>query len=242
MDMSAPITAQRKHEASAAAPARILLAEDHAISGEIITMMGRHLGVAIDHAQDGLEALSRIRRAARAGKPYSLLLLDAMMPILGGVEVAERLRAEGFSKEDLPIIAVTAATAPDEVKSYLAAGMQAYLAKPISITDLARTLGVWAPEALAVPVILPNDDLLKRYEERKHETFKKIACAIDTGDVSEPTIAEIRALLHKLAGTAGSFGEPALSEKSAHCGANLVDCNPAELTGILSKFTQALEQ
>ena len=72
MDMSAPITAQRKDGASAAVPARVLLAEDHAISGEIITMMGCHLGVTIDHAQDGLEALGRIRRAARAGKPYSL--------------------------------------------------------------------------------------------------------------------------------------------------------------------------
>lgn len=240
--MSAPIPAQRERATGVAAPARILLAEDHAISGEIITMMGRHLGVTIDHAQDGLEALGRIRKAARSRKPYSLLLLDAMMPILGGVEVTVRLRAEGFTAEELPIVAVTAAASSDEVKSYLAAGMQAYIGKPVSMSDLARTLGVWAPETLVSPVLRPNPDLLKRYEERKHETLQKIADAVDSGDISEPTITEIRDMLHKLAGTAGNFGDPGLSEKSAHCGANLIDCNPAELTGILSKFAQALEQ
>ena len=119
---------------------RVLLAEDTQISAEVLMAMTRHLSVRMDHAVNGVEAITMIKAAENAAKPYSLLLLDVNMPILDGVETAKRLRAEGYDAEYLPIIAVTAATDLDEVRTYRAAGMQAYLEKPVALDDLRATL------------------------------------------------------------------------------------------------------
>lgn len=199
---------------------RILLAEDNTISSELFLMMAGRLGFALDVVENGLEAVERVQRAKEAGAPYALLLIDAMMPVMGGVEATKRIRAAGTTPEQMPIITVTAATAPEELRSYSQAGMQAYLAKPVKLNDLAAAIDVWCGgnrTATHGHMRSRAKALRIRYEERKLQTQAGIEKALAVPDLGDPAYDELKDLLHKLAGTAGSFGEAKLSQAAAHC-------------------------
>ncbi len=123
--------------------ARILLAEDYDINRELITDMMRQLGLTIECAVDGEEAVSMIHEARVLGRPYGLVLMDLQMPNLGGLEATERLRQSGISEDELPVVALTANAFADDIENCLAAGMQAHLAKPVSMQRLADALNKW---------------------------------------------------------------------------------------------------
>ena len=199
----------------AAAALRVLLAEDTQISADVLMAMTRHLSVQMDHATNGVEAIAMIKTAENAAKPYSMLLLDVNMPILDGVETAKRLRAQGYDAEYLPIIAVTAATDLDEVRTYRAAGMQAYLEKPVALDDLRATLRAWGHRTRSTPQRKRSaalEALKLRFDDRTLGLLRQIDGALDRSDIDETLIMELRNLLHQLAGTAGSFGQPRLGE------------------------------
>lgn len=199
----------------AAAALRVLLAEDTQISADVLMAMTRHLSVQMDHAINGVEAIAMIKAAESAAKPYSMLLLDVNMPILDGVETAKRLRAQGYDAEYLPIIAVTAATDLDEVRTYRAAGMQAYLEKPVALDDLRATLRAWGHRTRNTPQRKRSaalEALKLRFDDRTLGLLRQIDGALDRSDIDEALIMELRNLLHQLAGTAGSFGQPRLGE------------------------------
>ena len=132
-------------EAMAAQAARVLLAEDYDINRELITDMTRQLGVEIECAVDGVEAVSMVHHARALGRPYRLVLMDLQMPKLDGLEATQRLRDGGVSEDELPIVALTANAFADDVENCLAAGMQAHLAKPVSMERLSEALKKWMP-------------------------------------------------------------------------------------------------
>jgi CheY-like chemotaxis protein len=197
------------------APLRILLAEDTDIAAEMILAMAERLKVEMDVAPNGLDAIAMVHEAIAEGRPYSLLLMDAMMPVLDGVETARRLRAEGLDRDALPIIAVTAATNLDEIRTYRDAGMQAFLEKPVSLEDLRATLKAWKHKpGQQVDNKRKNTlaELQQQFAQRKQTAIAALDMALEDGDFAEETVLHIRMLLHKIAGTAGSFGEASLSE------------------------------
>ena len=196
---------------------RVLVAEDNAIAGDLLAMMAKRLGAKVDLVVNGLDAVDSVHNAHDIHQPYDLLLIDAMMPALSGPEAARRLRAEGVSANHLPIVAVTAATDPAEVRDYLAAGMQAYLPKPVSLPDLAACFDAWIPRRKRNNAAqrAPSRDLRRRYELRKSEVFAHLEEAIARSTFSPELRDELRTHLHKLAGTAGSFGEAPLSDAAA---------------------------
>lgn len=214
------------------AKTRILLAEDNVIASELIAMMARRLGNRIDCASNGLDAVDLVHRAQAKGDPYAILLLDAMMPVLTGVETARRLRHDGITAEELPIVAVTAATDPAEIREYLAAGMQAYLSKPVSIAELSGCIEAWVPRSARPAqsgLPRPSDSLRRRYDLRKTEVLERFELAVAASSLAPELAAELREHLHKLAGTAGSFGETELSAAAARGEALLVDAADADL-------------
>ncbi len=203
-------------ERDAAVALRVLLAEDTQISADVLLAMTRHLWVAMDHAVNGLEAIGMIRAAEQAGRPYSLLLLDVNMPILDGVETARRLRAEGLSADDLPIIAITAATELQEVRAYRAAGMQAYLEKPVALDDLRATLRAWGHRTGSRPERTRNAAMTALKSKFEDRTIALLGLLDGTlareGMVDEALVMDLRNQLHQLAGIAGSFGQPRLGD------------------------------
>ncbi len=141
---SPPILGQPATAITVINPVRILLAEDYDINRELITDMTRQMGVEVECAEDGQEAIEMVHAARAEGQPYGLILMDLQMPILGGLEATERLRAAGISEQELPIVALTANAFADDIENCLAAGMQAHLAKPVSMQRLANALNKWA--------------------------------------------------------------------------------------------------
>ncbi|TMM48188.1 response regulator [Qipengyuania marisflavi] len=217
---------------------RILLAEDNCIAAELLRMMGDRLGAKMDWVENGLDAVDTVHRAREAGLPYALLLMDAMMPVLSGAEATRRLRANGISPEELPIVAVTAATANDEVRDLFDSGMQAYLAKPVSIADLSACFDAWVttrPEAGAPIARHSFDALRRRYALRKTEVFSQLEECVSAGNCADEETSALRNHLHKLAGTAGSFGEEALSAAAAEAAGVVAAAQPGESHAALAK-------
>jgi two-component system, sensor histidine kinase and response regulator len=130
--------AQRLHHppAQPLAPV-VLVAEDNEINWAVAkALLARH-GVRSVLARDGLEAVQMVRE-----HDYAAVLMDCQMPGLDGYAATARIRdAEG--DRHLPIIAMTAHTAPGDRERCLAAGMDDYLAKPVRVEELAAVIGRW---------------------------------------------------------------------------------------------------
>lgn len=225
-------------------PVRVLLAEDNVIASELISMMAKRLGCRVDTVSNGLDAIDLIYRAQQLDKAYDLLLLDAMMPVLTGSETARRLRAEGIDSSQLPIIAVTAATDPAEVREYLRAGMQGYLSKPVSLAEFSACIDAWAPGRSKKPHRgrrTPSDALRRRYDLRKIEVLERFETAVTAGHLAPGIATELREHLHKLAGTAGSFGETDLSVAASQGESLLEGAAPDGLRGAISRSLDLLK-
>jgi PAS domain S-box-containing protein len=115
---------------------RVLLAEDNPVNQRLVLDILKDLPVDVVCVADGEEAV----RAVAAGD-YDLVLMDVQMPRMGGVEAAQRIRSSGGDHRHVPIIAVTAHATEGDQARFLAAGMDAYLAKPVDVAvliDLVR--------------------------------------------------------------------------------------------------------
>lgn len=108
-------------------PMRVLVVDDHDINRRAIQLILQPLGCDIDTAADGMAAL-KICEA----KAFDLIFMDVRMPELDGRETTKRIRAGGGANAHVPIIAVTADTAPEDIAACNAAGMTYFVPKPIT--------------------------------------------------------------------------------------------------------------
>lgn len=231
---------------SVAAPAlRVLVVEDSEVGLELTCMMAQRLGIEVDGAADGHEAVKLVKLAAATNQPYALVLMDFMMPVVDGIEATRRIRRAGISHDNLPIIALTAIVEPSELARFTAMGGQAYLAKPISLEKLSAVLDAWVPEReIPPPQAHPIEDpaILGRYAERKQATIERIDSAFREGQFDPATLLEIRSLVHKLAGTAGMFGDDTLSSVAADCEIELNGLTPGTARDTLQRSLVRLMQ
>ena len=118
---------------------RILLAEDNEMNQMIAHAILTEVGLAVDIASDGSEAVEKIKNTP-AGT-YDVILMDVQMPKMDGYEASRRIRAlEDPQKAGIPIIAVTANAFEEDRKTALEAGMNGHLAKPYDIPAIMETL------------------------------------------------------------------------------------------------------
>ncbi len=130
--------------------ARILLVEDDPVNQQVALAVLAELGFRhVDMANHGEEALQALQAAS-----YDVILMDMQMPVLDGLETTQRIRSmEGkrctsadAGRAEPVIIAMTAHALHDDRKICLEAGMNDYLAKPVSLLRLASVLEKWIPE------------------------------------------------------------------------------------------------
>src|SRR5205823_4836285 len=111
----------------AAAPLRILVAEDNEFNAQLLEQLVTRRGHRVRLATNGREALALAGEAV-----FDLLLLDVHMPELDGFQVVRAIRErERSAGGHLPVIALTARSRPEDRDHCLAAGMDDFLAKPI---------------------------------------------------------------------------------------------------------------
>jgi signal transduction histidine kinase/CheY-like chemotaxis protein len=113
----------------------ILVAEDNAVNQTIIDAMLRKLGHQITLVGTGGEALE-----ALASADFDLVLMDCNMPEMDGIEATKRLRAGGVRDSRIPVIALTANAMEGDRERCLAAGMDDFVAKPVTIAELRKAI------------------------------------------------------------------------------------------------------
>lgn len=135
-----PSVAPTAHEddriAPAAAPGvRVLLAEDNPINALLARALLEREGCKVDRIASGDEAVSALSRGF-----YDLILMDLRMPGLNGLEATRALRERGVTT---PIVALTADAFDEDRRACLAAGMNDFLAKPLTPAALRGVLTNW---------------------------------------------------------------------------------------------------
>jgi CheY-like chemotaxis protein len=116
----------------------VLLVEDNDANRRVVQLMLEELGIDVDQASGGVEAVERA--CARA---YDVILMDLQMPDLDGLEAARRIRAARLGSSPR-ILALTASVVEGEETRCREAGMDGYLPKPIRLDTLATVLRPFA--------------------------------------------------------------------------------------------------
>lgn len=213
---------------------RLLLAEDNDVNRMLITAMLTRIGHSVDAVADGRAAVEAVEAA-----DYDLILMDMEMPVLDGRSAARAIRRMAGPAARLPIVGLSADALPEHRDGHLAAGLDAYLTKPVDwehlnavIVDLAtrpRDGRIVPVPTRALPesgsfARLPLIDRVKQAELRLAlgsesvdgmlrllpETAMRELSALKAAlEAARPQ--EIKQAAHTLAGLAANFGTPRLA-------------------------------
>ncbi len=178
--------------AANAAPLRVLLAEDNFVNQKLAVTMLQKRGHAVTVANDGIEALDALDHGT-----FDLVLMDVHMPRMGGFEATAKLRErERETGGRLPVVALTALAMTGDRAKCLAAGMDAYVSKPINAAELFGTLNRLFPNrggqatpigAVSAPAAAPVIDRAKLDEnmEGDQEVLRDIVAAFLRDQVTQ---------------------------------------------------------
>jgi len=112
---------------------RILLVEDYELNRLLVRELLRQYNVHLSEASNGADAIKLLLK-----ERFDVVLMDIQMPVMSGMEAIEIIRRD--LKMDIPVIALTANAIKGENKRCLEAGMNAYISKPFSETDLVNVI------------------------------------------------------------------------------------------------------
>ena len=115
---------------------RVLLVEDNPMNRRVLREMLRVADVALDEAELAETGLRLVDQ-----NDYELVLMDLRMPGMDGLTAIAQIRARGDAKANVPIIVVTADTAPDLRETCLRAGADEVIQKPVAMAALFSTIG-----------------------------------------------------------------------------------------------------
>jgi len=154
---------------------QVLVVEDNKINQKLILTLLGSSGIDIETADDGAEALEKMRAP---GAHFDLVLMDVNMPKMDGLEATREIRKESLLR-DTPVVALTASTSAEEVEAILESGMNAYLDKPINLGKLYHAFEIFTEEYRREPK--------KRGEEGAQASTHAEAADLDTEvlDLSE---------------------------------------------------------
>ena len=116
---------------------KILLVEDEPLVAEVLIGLLESMGHHITHANQGLQALSLL-----AVQNFDIALLDLDLPGIDGLELARIIQTQGYG---LPLVAITARADAQAQPAAIAAGMKAFIRKPVNTSDLQELLRTLVP-------------------------------------------------------------------------------------------------
>ena len=214
--------------------ALILLVDDNLVNQEVARIVLRNAGIQVDVADDGAIAVEMVQQ-----NRYRAILMDIQMPIMDGYQATAAIRAlPDKTKAYVPIMAMTAHAYDDDRDKCLRAGMNDYISKPFSATELITKLSALMKMPLEMkPVLgdmavdLPAEDDHMEFEKgirlvggdrqayiRILRRFAQDAAALYSQlvkDRSRGDSAAVKRELHTLKGMAGTVGAEKLRALAA---------------------------
>lgn len=190
--------------------AKILIVDDIDTNLEIVEAFLGGNGYQIDCVQSAFEAIHMA-----ADKQYDLILMDIQMPVMDGIMATKRFRAMAAPVSQIPIIAMTGNVLPQQVRSFLEAGMNDHVGKPIERAKLCNVVRRWLPRIEETKPQLrvgsPDFDSVKVDElvrvlgkDKTSSIAERLASSL--ADAFKSTLAEAQKECHALLATAGVFG------------------------------------
>ncbi len=196
---------------------RILVAEDNAVNQTVMRAMLEQLGYAPELAIDGVEAVERLE-----AEHFDIVLMDVQMPRMDGLQATRTIR-ERWPDRSLRIIAVTANAMTEDRDRCLDAGMDDYLAKPVTLDRLATalrtehakpaspTIDITVDQTIALDTKVLDalgtaigfsrvDDIARTYIDSGNELMKQAAEHLGKNN------DEIAALAHRFKGSSNVVG------------------------------------
>jgi two-component system, sensor histidine kinase and response regulator len=140
---------------SSVSPLKILVAEDNAMNQRLISRILEKMSHSVTLAKHGREALDLLHDQA-----FDLVLMDMRMPVMDGIETTREIRArESSSGRHIPILALTANAFEEDRNLCLQAGMDGFLTKPVSPSNLRAEI-----DRVTSPSFVPSNDSLSPVE------------------------------------------------------------------------------
>jgi signal transduction histidine kinase/CheY-like chemotaxis protein/HPt (histidine-containing phosphotransfer) domain-containing protein len=145
--------------------ARTLVVDDGPVNLTVaLAFLAKH-NIYAETASGGFEAVEKVRESVESGRPYDLVFMDQMMPDLEGTDAVKQIRSLGEGEDSpyrrMPILALSANAVQGAEASFLAAGMNGLVSKPMEASALNAALKKFLPEekyALAEPGAAPEPD------------------------------------------------------------------------------------
>ncbi len=242
---------------------RVLVVDDNALNRAVAEGMLHAIGLQTDVAEDGAQALMKLQ--SFGPQYFRCVLMDMQMPHMDGISATRALRQlPGFEK--LPVIAMTAHTAIQDVERALAAGMNAHLSKPLLESALHAVLQEWLGAAVqpgsmeAIQACAQTDTLPPVFDASAMDALAQL---FDTAKLEQlltqfttdtlqrarqlPLLAQqhdwqaMRAEAHKLTGTAATFGLMQLGHFSSALSTALKAADAAQIETLASQACAAAE-
>ncbi len=216
--------------------AHILLVEDNEINQEVARGLLESVGLVVEVANHGGEALEKMRASA-----YDLILMDMQMPVMDGLEATRKIREMDTGKS-IPILAMTANAFLEDRERCIASGMDGHVSKPVDANYLYATLARWLPEIetaettdssappeALVPAKAPSASqidtnvglkylggnlpayqrMLGKFADQHGGDADKLKAALDAGDC-----AMAERIAHSLKGLSATLGATLLSQNA----------------------------
>ena len=215
----------------------LLLVEDNAVNRKVAVGLLSRLGCEVVWAENGHDALAMVQ-----SQQVQLIFMDIQLPDMSGLIVTQRLREQGGWLANVPIVAMTAGGAEDDRQRCLAAGMDDYITKPLSLSALSNVLAgqlfaspdegtapaLEVPKALTGAPSLLNVDtlaslktalgeaslgqLVMLYQQQVSNYSAQLAACLAVKPFTPEHEQQVMRLAHQLRGESVSMGAEQLAE------------------------------
>lgn len=197
---------------------KVLMVEDSIDIQKLVSLILNKTGAEVVIANNGKEAVD-----IATDKQFDLILMDMQMPIMGGIEATQHLRASGYNG---PIVAVSANVFKDDQQNSSDVGIDDYLTKPIVIDQFYALLNRYIPSK-NTQAIRPTQSVASSTQITEHDVDPEFQELVDLfkgrlpSQISEIVAAfkaddweKVQRVSHQLKGSGTAFGYPEITEKS----------------------------
>ena len=215
-------------------PLHVLVADDNAINQRLMTALLNGAGHSVTVVANGRKAVEAVMR-----ENFDIVLMDAQMPVMDGIQATKHIRALQPPKCDIPIVALTADALHGAAERYRGAGMDNYLSKPLSAPALFRMIHELATKGR------PNRsaaDAMPSLDESVIDTLRGFMKPDQLEALLTESLVDIEARMIRI-GARLDASDPAAAAKEAHDLVSVAgNCGAIALSTLAREIERACKQ